>query len=99
MDTMPEGEAAQRWGPEELRRMVGPDPKRPGPDRARLIEEGIPVWAIIGYVPAVGGDADPLDSAPATIAQVARVYGISPRAVVAALRYYAEHRAAIDIRL
>jgi uncharacterized protein (DUF433 family) len=84
---------------DDLRRMVGPDPHRPGPDRARLIEEGVPVWAIIGHLLALGGGEDPLDSSPQTVDQVADDYRISHTAIAAALLYYAEHRAAIDTRL
>jgi hypothetical protein len=92
-------EQEQQPNDDDLRRMVGPDPHRPGPDRARLIEQGVPVWAIIGHLLAMNAGTDPLDSSPQAIAQVAEDYRIPTSAVAAALLYYAEHRAAIDTRL
>jgi uncharacterized protein (DUF433 family) len=89
----------QGLDPDELRARVGPDPHRPGPDRARLMEEGVPVWAIIGHVLTIGGGAEPTAASEATIAQVADDYAIAPSAILAALLYYAEHRCAIDTRL
>jgi hypothetical protein len=42
-----------------LRRMVGSDRHRPGPARARLLAEQIPVWAIIGHIEAIAETGDP----------------------------------------
>jgi uncharacterized protein (DUF433 family) len=64
------------------------DPRRPGRDRARLVEYGIPVWALIGNM------ADVNDVAK--IARTAREYLIPEAAVRAAVAYYREHRAVID---
>ena len=98
------GEASSRQGiggagAEVLRRMVGPDPHRPGSARGRLVAEQIPVWAIIGHIGAVGGTTEPDQVSAETIAQVASEYGISEAAVAAALLYYKEHRGAIDALL
>jgi len=76
--------------------MVGPDPSRPGPARARLLAEQIPVWTIIGYAGAVGGSPRAGEISAATIAEVAEAYDISEVAVIAALLYYDRHCAAID---
>ena len=80
--------------PPNWRELVGPDPNRPGPDRARLLEHGIAVWAIIGYLQAIG---DEITSE--TIAKTAEDYLVPVTAVTVALAYYDEHRAAIDTRL
>ncbi len=76
--------------------MVGPDPSRPGPARARLLAEQIPVWTIIGYVGAVGGRPLAGEISAEIIAEAASAYDISEVAVVAALLYYNRHHAAID---
>ncbi len=80
--------------PSNWREMVGPDPNRPGPDRARLLEYGISVWAIIGYLQAIGDEIT-----PEAIAKTAEDYLVPVTAVTVALAYYDEHRAAIDTRL
>lgn len=83
----------------DLKRMVGPDKHRPGPDRARLITEQIPVWAIIGYIGALAGTTEPDAISDEVLAQAAVAYDISHSAVQAAILYYREHRAAIDTLL
>jgi hypothetical protein len=83
----------------DLVRMIGPDEHRPGPTRARLLAEQIPVWAIVGHVSAVLRASDPPASIDAVIARVAVDYDIAPTAVLAALLYYQEHREAIDALL
>ena len=80
--------------PRNWRDQVVPDPHRPGDDRARLAEHGIAVWAIVGYLQALGDSFT-----PATIAKAADDYRIPVTAVTTALAYYDEHRAAIDTRL
>ena len=80
--------------PSNWRELVGPDPNRPGPDRARLMEHGIAVWAIIGYLQAIGDEIT-----HETIAKTAEDYLVPVTAVTVALAYYDEHRAAIDTRL
>ena len=67
------------------------DPIRPGVERARLIEYGIPVWALIGDMSRVEGEID-----DGEIARVASDYLIPNGAVRAAVAYYREHRQAID---
>lgn len=83
----------------DLRRMIGPDEHRPGPARARLKAENIPVWAIVGHVGAVLSTAGPADRTDEIIARVATDYAIRQEAVLAALLYYQEHRGAIDALL
>lgn len=84
---------------EDLRQMIGPDEHRPGPMRARLLAEQIPVWAIIGHAGAVAGTSGPTAITEEVLAQVAADYDISTEAVHAALLYYHEHQAAIDTLL
>lgn len=86
-------------GTEDLRRMVGLDPHRPGSARGRLLAEQIPVWTIIGQIGATGGTTEPDQIAAETIAQVAAEYDVSEAAVAAALLYYEQHRGAIDALL
>ena len=92
------------WGsavadPDHLRRMVGPDPHRPGPARGRLLAESVPVWAIIGYLGAIAGTTEPTAITEDVIAEAAEAYDVSHEAVQAALLYYEEHRCAIDALL
>lgn len=70
---------------------VALDPIRPGVERARLVEYGIPVWALIGDM---GRGEDEMDDDE--IARVASDYMIPEEAVRAAVAYYREHRHAID---
>jgi uncharacterized protein (DUF433 family) len=79
--------------------MVGPDRHRPGPARARLLAEQVPVWAIIGHAGAVAGTTNPIAFTDEVVAQVAADYDIGIEAVRAALLYYLEHRGAIDALL
>ncbi len=65
------------------------NPHRPGREEARLRDYGVAVWALIGYLPAVGHDVN----------QVAHDYGVPPEAVEAARAYYQRHRALIDARI
>jgi hypothetical protein len=85
--------------PDHLRRMVGPDPHRPGPARGRLLAESVPVWAIVGYVGAIAGSTEPDAITDDVIAEVAEAYDVSHEAAQAALLYYDEHRCAIDALL
>ena len=80
--------------PADWRDRVVPDPHRPGPDRWRLRDEGIAVWAIIGQLLARGDEFT-----AESIAETADDYRISVPAVLAAIAYYQEQRAAIDTRL
>jgi uncharacterized protein (DUF433 family) len=77
-----------------LSALIEPDPFRPGEDRARIRSVNIPVWAIIGYLRALG----PTITAD-SIAQTAQDFDITKRDVEAAVAYYVEHRESIDLRL
>lgn len=72
-----------------IARYIEEHPHKPGPADAVLIEEGVPIWALIGALPAAGGDPS----------EVARSYDISDEAMAAALAYYEHYRAYIDARL
>jgi uncharacterized protein (DUF433 family) len=64
------------------------NPQKPWSAEARLKQYGIPVWAIVGYLP-VYEDLD----------EIARGYDV-PRAMVeAAAAYYRRHKGAIDARI
>jgi uncharacterized protein (DUF433 family) len=80
--------------PSDWRALVVPDPHRPGPDRARLADDGIAVWAIVGHLKALGHTFT-----PETVAQAAEDFRIPVTAIAIALAYYHEHQAAIDTRL
>ena len=82
-----------------LERTIGPDVHRPGPARARLLAEQIPVWAIVGYVAALAGTTDTAGLTDDVLARVAADYAITPEAVAAAMLYYRKHRGAIDALL
>ena len=84
---------------DHLRRMVGPDPHRPGLARGRLLAESIPVWALVGYMGAIAGSTEPDAVTDDVIAETAEAYDVSREAVQAALLYYEEHRCAIDTLL
>lgn len=56
---------------------------------ARLKDYGVPVWALIGQLRAIGGDLD----------QLARDYQVPREAVEAALAYYRHNQKYIDARL
>ncbi len=72
-----------------IHRWVAADPYHSGPDDVRIINYGVSVWAVIGYLPAVHGD----------VAQAARDFDIPVEAVLAAIAYYGENREAIDERI
>lgn len=84
---------------DDLRAMVGPDKHRPGADRARLIAEHVPVWALIGHAGALAGTTEPDAVSDEVLSQVAFDYDISFEAVQAAMLYYREHRCAINTLL
>lgn len=65
------------------------NPHRPGLDEARLKESGVPVWALIGYLPAVGS----------AVSRVAADYDLPVEAVEAAIAYYHRHREIVDARI
>lgn len=74
---------------ELISRWIVPNPYQPGEDEGRIRDTGVPVWALIGYLPAVADDP----------VQVARDYELPLEAIQAAIAYYQKHRAAIDARL
>lgn len=94
----------RRWrtngvDPRDLEAMIAPDMHRPGPARARLQPEEIPVWAIVGHVWAVAGTPGSVTLTDEIIARVAADFDVSPRGILAALHYYQSHREAIDALL
>jgi uncharacterized protein (DUF433 family) len=83
---------------------VEADPHRPGPARGRLVDEQIPVWAIVGQIRAISGVDDlfaqkKVDRVFETIVQVADDYDVSIEAILAAVAYYRMHREAVDALL
>jgi uncharacterized protein (DUF433 family) len=74
---------------ELIARYVEENPWYPGPADARLIDSGVPVWALVGQYLAGAGDST----------QLAADYAIPCDAVEAALAYYRRHQAVIDARL
>ncbi|MGH2584285.1 MAG: DUF433 domain-containing protein [Dehalococcoidia bacterium] len=72
-----------------IARYIEENPAKPGPADARLVGYGVPVWALIGYLPAVGNRAR----------QVAADYDLPLEAVEAALAFYGRHQAVIDARI
>jgi uncharacterized protein (DUF433 family) len=62
---------------------------KPGIEEAQVVRFEVPVYALIGYLEAAGGDAD----------RVARDYDVPREAVDAAIAYYRRHTAAIDARI
>ena len=74
---------------ELIERWIEQQPHRPDLAEARLVEFGIPVWALVGYLEAVGND----------VAQVAADYEVPRDAVEAALAYYRQHHQVIDARI
>lgn len=65
---------------------IGLDPHRPGLDRMRLIDYGVPLWALVAHLQGVGGDID----------QAASDYNIPIEAVRATTMYYEAHPEYID---
>jgi len=72
-----------------IARYIEENPAKPGPADARLIGYGVPVWALIGYLPAVGHRAW----------KVAADYDLPVEAVEAALAFHKQHQAVIDARI
>ena len=68
---------------------VALDPNRPSVDRARLIGSLVPVWALVGALPAYDHD----------LSQVADAYDLPLEAVEAAMAFYRKNRCGIDARL
>lgn len=72
-----------------ITKYIGPHPSKPGLMNAWLKERGVPVWAIIGHLEVVEGDAD----------QAASDYAVPREAIDAALAYYERYKPYIDARL
>ena len=72
-----------------IERHVESDPNHPGLGDVRLVESGVAVWAVIGYLGSVDGDVN----------RAASAYDLTPEEMAAALAYYRRHRGAIDARL
>ena len=83
---VPKPEIGQEIDEAALDAMVAPDPIR-GRSRARLIDAGTPVWALINRMG---------EPTPEHIARVAREYRISELEVRAAIRYYERNKPCID---
>ncbi len=84
-------DARQGGEPAEPDLTIALDPNRPGLQRARLVEYGIPVWALIGYMADVDDEA--------AVERTAHDYRIPVEAVRAAVAFYREHTCAIDTLL
>lgn len=74
---------------ELIERYIEPNPHKPWASEARLIDYGVPVWALIGYLNGVDGDVD----------NTAKAYHVPKEAVQAAIAFYGRHRCVIDARL
>jgi uncharacterized protein (DUF433 family) len=74
---------------ELIERYIEPNPHKPWASEARLIDYGVPVWALVGHMNAVYGE----------VAQVAKDYHLPEEAVEAALAFYRRHQGVIDARL
>lgn len=74
--------------------LIERDPNLPGEDRARVRDSGIAVWAIVGYLRALGPEIS-----HDTITQAAHDFKVPLNEIAAAVAYYFEHRDAIDARL
>jgi uncharacterized protein (DUF433 family) len=74
---------------ELIARYIEPNPHRPGAADVRLVDYGVPVWALVGHYLAIDEDA----------AQVAADYHLPRLAVDAALAYFTQHRAVIRARI
>jgi hypothetical protein len=83
----------------DLLKRVRPDPRRPGPDRWRVVDGDLPVWALIQHIMAEGNTADPTQATEEVIVQTAADYRIPEIGVRAAIAYYAANRCAIETRL
>jgi uncharacterized protein (DUF433 family) len=74
---------------ELIQKYIEPNPYRPGPADARIVDYGVSVWALVGYWRVVGED----------VARVAEDYELPREAVAAAIAYYRENSEAIESRL
>ena len=72
-----------------IARYIEPNPHRPGLGDARLVDYGVSIWALVGYLAAVHGD----------VAQTAAAYAVPAEAVEAARAYYDRYKSFIDARI
>ena len=72
-----------------VRKYIEEDPYRPGVADARLTGYGVPVWALVGHLPAVQNLRH----------KVADDYDLPEEAVQATTVYYDQHRCEIDARI
>lgn len=81
---------ARRVTPEEesdlIERYIDVGPSSHSENDAVLRDSGVPIWAIVGYMPAVGGSLD----------QAAEDYEVPLDAVIASMYYYWRNKTAID---
>lgn len=71
---------------------ISVDPNREGIEDARVTRFGVPVWALIGYLPAGSVSDDDWGA-------VAGAYQLPIDAVHAAFAFYNRHKHAIDARI
>jgi hypothetical protein len=88
------GELAGGW-----QGLIEDDPNRPGPDRVVVVDTGIPVWALIGYLQSLTGLEVDATVAPEAVRRAAADYAIDERLVWAAITYYLDHQQVIDGKL
>ena len=72
-----------------IRQYLEFNPHKPGLDEVWFKDEGVPVWALIGYLQAAEGDID----------RVAKDYEVPREAVEAAIAFYRLHHVVIDNRI
>ena len=85
--------------PAKLLDRVKPDPNRPGPDRWRVTDGDIAVWAIVQHLIAIGNLDDPTAASDDIVAETSNDYRIPKIGVRAAIAYHRANQAAIDTRL
>lgn len=92
-------EAAAQQPLDEAASRVVEDPHRPGPSRARLDPEHIPVWAHIGQAKAISEARCAEMAADIVVLELAHDDEIAPAAVRVALDWYEKYPHAIDALL
>ncbi len=71
-----------------IAKWIEPDPHRAGADEVRLVDHGVAVWSLVGYLAAMNWDVE----------AVAKSFDVPYEAVAAALAYYRRHTEIIDNR-
>ena len=72
-----------------IHKYIEQDPYRPGKADARIKNEGVHVWALIGHMPEERRDAT----------EIALAYRLPLEAVHAAIAFYERYRCIIDDRI